>query len=68
MKLNNKTYDTIKLIALIAVPVITFLSSLCTIWQIPHTKEITASLAALDSLLGAVLAIASANYKKELKK
>ena len=40
MKLNNKTYDTLKMIALIGTPVITFLAALCTIWQVPHCSEI----------------------------
>lgn len=65
MKLSNKTYDTLKLIALIGTPVITFLAALCTIWNVPHCQEITASLAALDALLGAILAKLSIDYKKE---
>ena len=65
MKISNKTYDTLKTIALIGTPVITFLAALCTIWQVPHCSEITASLAALDALLGGILAKLSHDYKKE---
>ena len=64
MKLSNKTYDTLKTIALIGTPVITFLAALCTIWQVPHCSEITASLAALDALL----AVFWRNYRMTIKR
>lgn len=63
--MSNKTYDTLKTIALVGTPIITFLVALCTIWDVPHAPEITASLAALDALLGAILAKLSIDYKKE---
>jgi len=37
--MNNKTYDLIKLVALIGAPVIVFLSALCNIWAVPHAKR-----------------------------
>ena len=64
MMLNNKTYDVIRLIGEIAVPVIAFIASLCTIWKVPHCAEITASLTALDTLIGAVVMILRAKYNK----
>lgn len=62
--MNNRTYDTIKIIALIAVPLVAFIGSICTIWNIPHAEQITATLTALDTLLGAVVAILSKIYNK----
>lgn len=64
--MSNKTYDTLKLIALIAVPVATFISAVLKIWNVPYTTEITATLAAVDTLLGALVAALKAQYKKEL--
>ena len=64
MMLNNKTYDVIRLIGEIAVPVIAFIASLCTIWNVPHCAEITASLTALDTLIGAVVMILRTKYNK----
>lgn len=64
MKLSNGTYDLLKKIALIIVPVCTFLATLGDIWGIPHNVEIASTLAALDTLIGALLQISSMNYYK----
>ena len=63
--MDNKTYDRIKLIALIGAPVIVFLSSLCNIWHVPHAAELTATLAAIDTLIGAIVTAAKAKYDAE---
>lgn len=65
MKTSNAMYDTLKLVALIATPVITFLAALISIWNIPQGAELTASLAALDTLIGAVVVILKTNYDKK---
>lgn len=62
---SNKFYDNLKLIALILAPVIVFLSALCNIWAVPYTAEITATLAAIDTLIGAIVAALKAAYDKE---
>lgn len=62
--ISNQTYDAIKMIALIGAPVIVFLSALCNIWMIPHAAEITATLAAVDTLIGAVVTVLKASYDK----
>ena len=61
--MTNKTYDTLKTIALVATPIITFLAALCTIWNVPYCEQITASLAALDTLIGAFVIKSSMDYK-----
>ena len=64
--MSNKQYDTLKLAALIAVPALAFLTSLCTIWHVPHAEEITATITAVDTLIGATTAIiAKAYHAKE---
>lgn len=62
--MTNKTYDIIKTIALIATPVLTFAAALVSIWNIPHGAELTATFAALDTLLGAVVVVAKSIYTK----
>lgn len=62
---NNKTYDIIKLIGLIAAPLIVFLSAVISIWDIPYGAQITATLAALDTLIGALVVILKKNYDKK---
>lgn len=65
MKMKNETYDLLKKLALMIMPLITFVAALGDIWGIPHVTEITATLAALDTLIGAILHVSSANYWKK---
>ena len=60
--IDNKTYDRLKTAALLVAPVIVFISSVCSIWNVPHTAEITATLAGLDTLIGAAVAILKKQY------
>lgn len=65
--IDNRTYDRIKFIALLVAPVITCLSALCNIWHIPYTAEITATFAALDALVGAVVTILKKMHDDAMK-
>lgn len=65
---SNKTYDALKLTALIFVPVCAFLSTLLSIWNVPYAEQITATLVAIDTLLGALVQVASNNYHKKAEK
>ena len=63
--MSNKTYDTLKLIALILTPVLAFLASVANIWNIPYSEQIVATLTGIDTLVGAiVVALKSAWDKK----
>lgn len=63
--ISNKMYDFIKLVALIGAPVIVFLSALCNIWAVPHAAELTATLAAVDTLIGAIVTALKADYDRQ---
>lgn len=65
--MSNKTYDILKWISLITVPVITFLTALVNIWGIPYGSQIVATLAAIDVLIGAIVAIAKNVYDRKQK-
>lgn len=65
--MSNRTYDTLKAIGLVAVPVITFLIALVNIWGFPHSAEIVASLSALDVLIGAIVTVAKNIYDRQEK-
>ena len=65
--MNNKTFNIIRLIGEIAVPIIAFITAICTIWNVPHCAEVTATLTALDTLIGAVVMILRGQYNKRLK-
>lgn len=65
MKLDNRTYDILKKIALVIAPVATFIGAVMVIWNVPFAEQITATLAAIDSLIGALLGISTKNYRAD---
>lgn len=67
--MSNKTYDTLKFIAQIALPAIgTLYFALASIWSLPYGEQIVGTISAVDAFLGALLGISSANYNKTKKK
>ena len=65
MILQNKTYDILKLIALLILPFSELVAALSHIWGWEHGAAITATLVALDAFLGAVVKICSDAYKAQ---
>lgn len=68
--MKNNTYDTLKTIALIVTPILTFIATLLKIWEVPYSTQILATLSALDVLLGSIVAISREIYlkKEDVKK
>lgn len=67
MTLSNKTYDFIKALGLVAVPILTFLVAIVNIWNIPYGDQIVATLAAVDVLIGAFVSVAKNIYDRKEK-
>ena len=66
MIMSNKTYDTLKWIAQYALPAAgTLYLALSKIWGFPAGEEVMGTVAALDTFLGVILGISSANYNKQ---
>lgn len=65
--MTNKTYDIIKAVALLMAPVLVFISALCSIWNVPYCEQITATLAALDTLLGAIVVASKKLWESKQK-
>ena len=65
--ISNRMYDFAKMFALIGAPVVVFLSALCNIWNVPHAAELTATLAAMDTLIGAIVTALKADYDRANK-
>lgn len=63
--MSNKTYDTLKKIALLIAPATVFFAAIADIWALPYGSQITATLAALDVFFGAAVTILSAQYHKK---
>ena len=65
MKLSNRLYDTLKYIALIALPAIqVFWLTIGKIWDLQYTVEIGATIGAVALLLGSLLQISNYQHNK----
>ena len=62
MRLSNNTYDKLKPVCLILLPLLTVLATVVTIWNVPHAHEIAATVAAIDTLIGTILKFSSDSY------
>ncbi len=68
MKLSNKVYDILKYVALIVLPAVgTLYFALAGIWGFPYGEEIVGTLSAIETFLGAILVISTAQYNKDNK-
>ncbi len=65
MKLNNQTYDIMKWICLICIPAIaTAYAALAPIWGWPLADAISKTANIICTLLGALIGISTAEYRK----
>lgn len=63
--ISNKVYDILKWVALVALDAIgIFYKTIATIWSLPLGDEVLSTCAALSVLVGALIGVSSANYKK----
>lgn len=63
--LSNKTYDALKWIATYLLPALgTLYFALAGIWKFPYGEEIVGTITALDTFLGVLLGISTAQYRK----
>ena len=68
--MSNKMYDRLKWVAQILLPALgTLYFALAKIWSLPFPEEIVGTITAVDTFLGVLLGISTAQYyKKEEKK
>lgn len=65
MILSNKTYDILKWIATYLLPAVgTLYFALASIWGLPYGEQIVGTITAIDTFLGVILGISSAQYNK----
>ena len=65
--MSNKVYDILKWIALVVFPAIaTLFSAISMIWGIPYGEQITSTIIAIDTALGAILGVSSVKYLKKV--
>nr|DAP25652.1 MAG TPA: holin [Caudoviricetes sp.] len=65
--MTDKVYNILKYIALIAIPAIgTFYTTVASLWGWSHITEVSGTILAFDTLLGAFIGISSARYQPEV--
>ena len=65
MKLSSKVYDVLKWIAMYLLPAAgTLYFALAGIWGLPYGEQIVGTITAVDTFLGVLLGISTAQYKK----
>ena len=68
MKLSNKTYDSMKWIAMILLPAIGALYfTLASIWGLTYAEHIVGTITGIDTFLGVILGISTSKYNKMLE-
>ena len=61
--MSDKVYDVLKFIAQIVLQALaTFYLTLAGIWSLPYGEQISGTIMAIDTLLGAILMISSTKY------
>lgn len=65
MLLSNKAYDVLKWVAQYLLPALgTLYFALSSIWGLPYGEQIVGTITAIDTFLGALLGLSTAQYKK----
>lgn len=64
--MSNRTYDTLKYIALFGLPALaTLIITITGIWGLPYGEAIAGTITAIDTFLGALLGLSSKEYAKK---
>lgn len=64
MCFDNKVYNVLKWIAMVVLPAVSaFYCAIAAIWGLPYAEQIVGTIAAFDTLLGALIGISSHSYK-----
>lgn len=64
--MSNKVYDVLKFIAQIVLPALaTLYVTIASLWGLPYPEEISGTIMAIDTFLGALLMISSNQYYKK---
>ena len=65
MKMSNKVYDVLKWIAMYLLPALgTLYFALSGIWTLPYGEQVVGTITAVDTFLGVLLGISTAQYNK----
>jgi hypothetical protein len=63
--MSNKVYDKLKFIAQVVLPALgTLYFALAGIWGFPYGEAVVGTITAVDTFLGAILAVSTNSYNK----
>ena len=63
--MSNKLYDALKWVAMYFLPALgTLYFALSGIWNFPYGDQVVGSITAIDTFLGVILGISTAQYNK----
>lgn len=62
MKLSDKVYTVLKWVCLLAIPTVTFITSVSDALNFPYGSQVAAFVSALGVFAGSIIKISSDNY------
>ena len=66
MKIPDKLYDILKWVVIIVLPAIaTLYAALSAVWAWPYSDQVVTTITAVDTFLGVLLGISTAQYRKD---
>lgn len=69
MQMSNEVYNFLKWVAQCVLPALgTLYFALASIWGLPYIEEVLGTITAVDTFLGVILGISTAQYNKNLSK
>lgn len=64
----DKTYNVLKWMAQLLLPAMgTLYFALASIWRLPYGEQVVGTITAVDTFLGVILGITTAQYKQKQK-
>ena len=65
--MSNNVYDVLKWVAMYLLPALgTLYFALAGIWGLPYGEQIVGTITAIDTFLGVILGISTAQYNKRV--
>ena len=65
--MNDKMYNILKWVAMILLPALgTLYFALAGIWGFPYAEQVVGTITAIDTFLGVILGISTAQYNKKM--
>lgn len=65
---SDKLYNILKYLAMIALPALAlFTQTIFAIWGLPYGEQISATIVAINALLGALIGISTIGYNRSQK-